>query len=338
MLYSWAFYPNYKKSVDEVFIDIPIRSLVYHQNLNILDLITEPDHSSNLPSWAPRNWGILQPGQQRHAEFGEAMNWYASKTSICEIKIILPCLTVTGNILDLIEQTFSTPRLYHRGFFEATLHSSDSVCRERLRNGQDTNDSVRSQYLKTVAEKRQILQRSVGCFEEILLNLLKRGISPEKACAMIYYSIKLESTVPNERIAHQRFVAYFKSLQSMDNQLANYYKEVESNEDFFLQEARLFTFALNNEENEEDMISPSTLTGNQTWGITTRNFLVISFNQAENGDKISVIKGGPAVYVFRLAGEDFRFVSTAFVYGLMEGQALDDLEFEKNVHEITIRR
>ena len=53
--------------------------------------------------------------------------------------------------------------------------------------------------------------------------------------------------------------------------------------------------------------------------------------------KMTILKGSRAVYILRPAGDEYTLVSTAFVHGLMEGQAVREPDFEDNVKPIRIR-
>jgi hypothetical protein len=65
--------------------------------------------------------------------------------------------------------------------------------------------------------------------------------------------------------------------------------------------------------------------------------VLLANSDVQPGDKMTILKGGRAVYILRPAGDEYTLVSTAFVHGLMEGQAVREPDFEDNVKPIRIR-
>ena len=75
----------------------------------------------------------------------------------------------------------------------------------------------------------------------------------------------------------------------------------------------------------------STVASKRRFGLTEDGKKCLVPMSAKSGDKVWVIRGCPTPFVFRKRGENWRLVGSAYVHGVMNGEALRNPEDEQDI-------
>jgi hypothetical protein len=334
--------PDYAKAVKDVYTEVARRTLQHHQNLESLDMVVEPDLLSSHPSWAPQHWGSLSEIATGRFQIGRSNNWRASGDHLGAIRCEGNILIVDGVVLDTVSPLQILIHVGNRSFYNVLLHFMDVNYRKRLQSRMHDTEYLKREYGDVIGLEASHVQQYQAHLTEMMAWATLHGIDDDHAAAAIYCTLATIKTYPEDASAQQGLEAIRRSFASIEAQLRTLSRTVAEHPDLFNTRRKAFAITPPNYNDVEKMLE-TTFYKNSTGQVERTIFCTENGRfgtihaTVKEGDKIAILIGGRSVYVLRPSENDYRFVGSAYVYGLMDGEACLDPTFEENTQSIRIR-
>jgi hypothetical protein len=290
--------PNYAISVSEAYIDATKQVLLTASNLDILNCVVYPKHLS-LPTWTP-DWSYYRTDLHPFS-IHSSFPFHASKDSIPtpEIDICNNALTLQGAIIDTV------------ACITEPLHPKDHML---FLHPQESYPIFAQSLIKVC--KHLGHQCHAGNIPPSLLEPLARTLAAN--------SFSGGKELPADIVGtFQSFLDLFRGVYYRargDDEPLRTAMEQGSNVD----DASIYCGA----------IVPRVV--NRSLCVTGNGYLSLVPLDTKVNDRVSILYGEKTPYILRQQGPDFTLVGETYVHGLMNGEALEDPEFQGRVRKIRI--
>lgn len=298
--------PDYSKTPEEVFIDAAVRFLQAGSNIDLLNLVSNTKEIK-LPSWVP-DWSpprsrllskpglVLIPAMEYRASGDTACSWSFNAEQ--------SVLKVKGAIVDVVRSTVDNP------IINASLvaHEPDIALVEYPRM---------MQVLWKVCD-------DLG-YKMVWGTIPANLLDPLAGTIIANRSLRANA---NGKEPSAFFLSYLKMSKFWyDTALLK-----KKNGPQQLKQPDYTTQAEASKFSEYAMIAEG-----RALGVTQNARLCLVSSETRFSDNVAIIHGGKTTYILRPAEDGgFEFLGEAYVHGLMNGEALKDVDFLNKVGEIRL--
>jgi hypothetical protein len=334
--------PDYSVSVEDLYTEVARQTLRHHQHLECLDYVLEPDHSMPQPSWAPQRWGEHSEISTRRFKFSSSDVFGASGDYAGEVQFDGDTLIVQGAIEDVITSHQFSIHFRDRDYYTTLFHSTDMHCKMLLETSKHDVEDLRSRYIQLIEFQLARVEGYQAHIKEMEAWATVHSMDDDLAATAVYCTLASIRRYPDDFPAQKGLETIKRSIATDRTGLRDLSRIVAGHSDLFDVKRPQFKISPPKFTDDERVLE-GTLFGHSIARVKRTIFCTESgrfgsvYGSVDEGDKIAILKGGRAIYVLRPSGEEYRFVASAYVYGLMDGEACLDPSFESRIQTIRIR-
>ncbi|KAI0471591.1 heterokaryon incompatibility protein-domain-containing protein [Xylariaceae sp. FL0804] len=305
--------PDYTKGVEDVYVDVAVKHIMKHQDLDILSAVENNQYRLNteMPSWVP-DWQTRPPSTPFYNldGFGDWKASGATKASPTSFRRDEPSTcTVRGSVIDVCTHIADTflDRLPSSGTFKSSSNAStigsnvwQYHMQRRWRQWEKMGEKTGPQYLSGESVQEAYAQTLVAS-QSLSHKLTEKGLDSDSDN---YYT-----AIDGYRAFRefwQRVVAARGQLNSA--QLENLLPQQLQQAIHFMEAHKMAAYG-------------------RRFFITKKGYMGLCHPTARAGDLVVLLAGGKTPYVLKSKlgiKKAYYFIGECYLHGVMQGEAMAD--------------